>query len=253
MTIDGFADDEKVAFHGYRADDAERFYGALAKVGHRLRVDLAGIEHLPTGGGLLVANHAFGWDTAFAIAEIRKQTGRRVWGLGEHAWWRFPYLRRVASAVGVVDGTPENTDRLLERGELVLVLPGGLREAVKPSALRYRLLWGHRYGFVREAMKHGVPLVPLASLGADDMFDFVGDAYSRGERWLRRHIPIPRPALFSLPHLVKMRFVLGEPVLPIARADEEQHTTERRLRREIEGALHELFEEELAERAGVSL
>jgi 1-acyl-sn-glycerol-3-phosphate acyltransferase len=129
-----------------------------------------------------------------------------------------------------------------------------LREAVKPSSLRYRLLWGHRYGFVRAAMAHSAPLVPLAAIGADEMFDFVGNAYMRGQRWLRRRVPIPRPAhILSLPHRVRLRFVLGEPVLPTALPDEEHDASERRLRREVEGALHELFERELASRVGIQL
>ncbi len=64
------------------------------------------------------------------------------------------------------------------------MLPGGLREAVKPSALRYRLLWGDRVGFVRAAIRNQAPVVPLATLGGDEIFDFVGDAYARGRRWL---------------------------------------------------------------------
>ena len=75
-----------------------------------------------------------------------------MWGLGEHAWWKVPFLRRLAAAVGTVDGNPGNVNRLLSADEVVLVLPGGLREAVKPRELRYRLLWGKRYGsFVRRS------------------------------------------------------------------------------------------------------
>ena len=253
MSLDGFDPHDKQAFGGYSAPDADRFFAALSGVGARLHVDLHGVEHLPAGPALLVANHAFGWDVAFAVAEIRRQTGRHVWCLGEHAWWKVPFLRQLACKLGVVDGTPENTTRLLSGGELVLVLPGGLREAVKPGALRYRLLWGHRYGFVREAILHQVPIVPLACIGADDLFDFVGDAYARGQRWLHAKIPIPRPALWSMPRRVHVRYVLAEPVLPLARAGEEPHATERRVRREVEGALHEVFEEELAARAGIAL
>lgn len=72
-------------------------------------------------------------------------------------------------------------------GELVLVLPGGLCEAVKPHELRYRLLWGHRYGFVRAALRHGAPLVPVASLGADDIIHLVGDRV--------RALAVARPAV----------------------------------------------------------
>jgi 1-acyl-sn-glycerol-3-phosphate acyltransferase len=162
----------------------------------------------------------------------------------------------MAAAVGTVDGTPDNADRLLSHDELVLVLPGGLREAVKPRELRYRLLWGHRYGFIRAAIRNQAPIVPLASIGADDLFDFVGDAYRRGERWLRRTgIPIPLPArILPIPHLVRLRFVLGDPIEPPVGSQLADDTnTIRRLRHEVEGALHEILETELARRAGIEL
>lgn len=250
MTIDRFDPKESQAFVGYSAEVSERFYDLLARLGARLSVEVRGLENLPKGRGLLVANHAFGWDVGFAVAAIRRETGRTVWALGEHAWWLFPFLRKVAAAVGVVDGTPANADALLEEDQLVLVLPGGLREAVKPRELRYRLLWGNRYGFVRAALHHRAPIVPLASIGADDVFRLVGDAFARGERLVHRRVPIPR---LRWPHLVKLRFVLGEPVLPVALPGEPEEATIKRIRREIEGALHEIIDRELAARAGIEL
>jgi len=251
MALDGFALESKDAFVGYDASIATAFFGAVDGFARRLRLDVDGIERLPRGRALLVANHAFGFDVVFAMARIHAVTKRRVWVLGEHAWWTIPGVRRLAAAVGTVDGTPENVDALLSRDELVLVLPGGLREAMKPRDLRYRLVWGHRYGFVRAAMRNAAPLVPLAALGADDVFDLVGDAFARSRR-LRLPFPLPRPAHgLPIPHLRRLRFVVGEPIpvgLPSEDPDARGHV-ERRLRREVEGALHEIFEEELARRA----
>jgi 1-acyl-sn-glycerol-3-phosphate acyltransferase len=206
----------------------------------------------PKGRGLLVGNHPFGFDVAFAMARIHAETGRRVFALGEHAWWAVPGLRRLAAAVGTVDGTTDNVDALLAADELVLVLPGGLREAMKPRELRYRLLWGHRYGFVRAALRNRAPLVPMASLGADDLFNLVGDAFARARK-LHMPFPVPRPAhLFPLPHFRALRFVIGEPIpvddLVHDDGYDEEHVV-RRLRREVEGSIHEIFESELARRA----
>lgn len=250
VSIDGFDPKETAPYGGYSAEVSERFYDLLARLGDRLHVDVVGMDNLPEGRALLVANHAFGWDVGFAMAVIRRESGRTVWALGEHAWWMFPYLRKAASAIGVVDGTPENAGTLLEREQLVVVLPGGLREAVKPRELRYRLLWGCRYGFVRAAIQHRAPIVPLASIGADDVFRLVGNAYARGERLLRRHIPVPR---LRWPHKQKLRFVIGEPVRPVALPGDSEEATVKRIRREVEGALHEIFERELAARAGIEL
>ena len=220
----------------------------LDRLAERLGVEVTGLERLPPGRALIVANHAFGfWDLALAVARIRVATGRRVYALGEHLWWKVPLVRRLARANGIVDGTPENADALLARGELVLVLPGGLREALKPRELRYRLLWGHRYGFVRAAMRNHAPIVPLACIGGDDLFDVVGNAFARAKRWGIR-IPIPR--LAPLPHRASLRFVVGEPVNVEARGNEYDAHAVRSLRREVEGAIHEAIEEELARRAG---
>jgi 1-acyl-sn-glycerol-3-phosphate acyltransferase len=255
MNIDRFRPDQHDAFAGYNPESARRFYSWVARAAQRLSVEVEGIERVPTGRALLVGNHAFGWDAMFAVSAIREKHHRTVWVLGEHAWWKVPFLRKAAAATGTVDGTPENVDKLLSRDELVLVLPGGLREAVKPRELRYRLLWGHRYGFVRAAIRNQAPMVPVAALGSDEWFDFVGDAYRRGERWLHRSgIPIPLPArILPIPHLVRLRYVFGEPILPRARPDQaDDLETQRHIRREVEGALHELIETELAKRAGVN-
>jgi len=248
---DGPTGTTKDAFSGYSVPIADAFLDALDRIGRRIHVDVRGLDLLPPGRALLVANHAFGFDIAFAMARIHVETGRRVWALGEHAWWAVPGVRRFAAAVGTVDGTPENVDALLARDELVVVLPGGLREAVKPRELRYRLLWGHRYGFVRAALRNAAPLVPIASIGADDLFNFIGNPFARARK-LHLPFPLPRPArLVPVPHLRAFRFVIGEPIpMPAAvdAAADPEHTA-RRLRREVEGALHEMFEEELARRA----
>src|ERR1700712_44556 len=122
MSIDGFQEDDKNAFVGFSPAIADRIYGLIGCLGRWLKVEYAGLENLPDGRGLLVANHTFGWDVAFAMGEIRQRTGRTVWAMGEHLWWKVPVVRRLAAGVGTVDGTPANMDKLLRGEELVVVL-----------------------------------------------------------------------------------------------------------------------------------
>lgn len=255
MSVDGFHRRHSEPYGGYEPALAERFYGYVEQCARALHIEVSGLEHIPAGRALLVANHTFGWDVAVPIAAIAKQLGRRVWVLGEHAWWRVPLLRRIAAGCGVVDGNPANVDRLLASDQLVIVLPGGLREAVKPRELRYQLLWGKRYGFVRAALRNRAPIVPLACTGGDELFDFVGNPYERGRRWLGRAIPIPLPSrILPIPHLVRPHFSFGEAIVPEAGPEgADDYATVRRLRREVEGALHELIENDLARRAGIDL
>lgn len=256
MNIDGFNAEHQRPFVSFDPDIARRFYGSLDWLSRALHVEVEGVEHIGAGRALLVANHGFGWDVVFPMATVWHELGRPVWTLGEHAWWKFPFLRRLAASVGTVDGTPENADALLARDELVLVLPGGLREAVKPRELRYRLLWGDRYGFVQAAIRNRAPIVPLAAIGGDELFDFVGNAYRRGERLLRRSgIPVPLPSrLLPIPHRVRLKFIFGEPIATRVGAEmANDPRTLRQLRHEVAGALHELIETELARRAGIDL
>jgi 1-acyl-sn-glycerol-3-phosphate acyltransferase len=241
----------------YAAGFAQMFYALVRTAGEALGAEIEGLERIPQqGGAILVANHTFGYDVAYPISVALKRTGRQVWVLGDHAWWKIPVLRSIAAKVGVVDGTKEVADRLLARGELLLVLPGGFREAVKPRELRYQLLWGKRYGFVQLAIRHQLPLIPLACVGADDLFDFVGNAYARGQRWLGlKNLPVPLPArILPIPHRTSLRFILGEPVIPgVGPELSDDVPSLRWLRREVAGSLHELIENELARRAGIDL
>jgi 1-acyl-sn-glycerol-3-phosphate acyltransferase len=223
---DGFLARDAQAFQGFSPPVAAGFHRALEGLGARWHIRVDGLEHIPPGRALLVANHSFGYDVIFPVAAIARRLDRRVWMLGEHLWWKLPFVRRFVAAIGVVDGTQDNVDRLLAAGELVLVLPGGMREALKPQEMRYQLLWGQRYGFVRAAIRNQAPLVPLACVGTDNLFDV------------------------SIPHRRKLSFAFGEPIQPPAQ-DCASDEVVKRVRREVEGALHELIEAELGRRLGL--
>ena len=254
MSIDGFLPEQKNAFTGFNRAWTERFFGYVQKLAASLHVEVEGIERLPKQRALLVANHGFGWEAVFPMSAIFSTTGRPLWTLGEHLWWEIPFLRRLAAAVGTVDGTQENLARLLEAEQLVLVLPGGLREAVKPAALRYRLLWGHRFGFIKAALRSQAPVVPVALLGGDEIFDFIGNPYDRGRRWFRHpDWPVPLPQrILPIPHRVRFRYVIGEP-LRLDGAPEQAEDPEvlRRARYLVKGALQELIDAELIKRTGL--
>ncbi|HLK36617.1 MAG TPA: hypothetical protein VKU41_07670, partial [Polyangiaceae bacterium] len=71
----------------------------------------------------------------------------------------------------------------------------------------------------------------------------------------RSGIPIPLPSrILPIPHLVRLRFVIGDPIPPPPNPEAaDDPGMVRRLRHEVEGALHELLEIELARRAGIDL
>ncbi len=146
------------------------FFAAL--VDRWFRVEWEGLEHVPRqGGALLVSNHAgmLPVDAGIIHHGIREHTGRPVFPLAHHGFFRYPFVGRMISRMGGVVAHPDNAQRLLaEEKSLALVLPEGAKGPLKPPSERYRLQRFGRAGFVETAMRAGVPIVPIALMGIED-------------------------------------------------------------------------------------
>jgi 1-acyl-sn-glycerol-3-phosphate acyltransferase len=142
-------------------------------------------DRIPASGpALLVGNHALlGLDGFVLAALILRKLHRVPRFLGERNLWRIPGLGRFLTTMGAIPGSPDTAIELLQAGELVIVYPGGVDDSFKASSKRYELQWGSRAGFARVAMRARAPIVPVAALGIDDMYEVVGH-----ESWLGRRL-----------------------------------------------------------------
>jgi len=144
------------------------------------RVETTGVENVPsTGRALLVANHAgvLPWDgTMIKTAvftehsrprHVRALVASQFMGMPVMSW----FLRRSGQAVG----HPDDTRRLLERDELVLVFPEGTRGTGKSFKERYRLRRFGRGGFVVTAIRAKAPIVPVSVVGSEEIYPMIGD------------------------------------------------------------------------------
>jgi 1-acyl-sn-glycerol-3-phosphate acyltransferase len=133
---------------------------------------IAGLEHVPReGGALLVGNHGtFGLDAFILGAFLSRELGRLPTWLAERHLWHVPLMPRALAWVRAIEGEPQAAIRHLERGELVVVYPGGIHDSYKGWRERHRLQWGARAGFARVAMRARVPIVPVAACGIDDAY-----------------------------------------------------------------------------------
>jgi 1-acyl-sn-glycerol-3-phosphate acyltransferase len=94
---------------------------------------------------------------------------RPLYMLGEHWFKGYPGVGMVANKIGLVAAHPANAQRLLrDEGRLALVFPEGQKGSRKLYWQRYRLRRFGRGGFVRTAMRAGVPIVPVAVVGAEE-------------------------------------------------------------------------------------
>lgn len=149
---------------------ARRLYDPVYK--HWFRVEWEGLENIPTdGGALLVANHAAAIpsDAPVIMHGIESELQRPVYGLADDLFKGLPVVGTLWSRTGGVPAHPDNAYRLLrEQKQLVLVFPEGSKGPGKNFSQRYQLRRFGRGGFVEIAMRAGVPVVPIAVVGAEE-------------------------------------------------------------------------------------
>jgi 1-acyl-sn-glycerol-3-phosphate acyltransferase len=78
---------------------------------------------------------------------------------------------------GTVAASQDNAHKALESGAALLVYPGGDYEVHRPLWERHKVDFAGRKGFIRLALEHDVPLVPVVSVGGQETSIFL----SRGE------------------------------------------------------------------------
>lgn len=141
------------------------------------RVEWEGLEHIPQeGGALLVANHASAIpsDAPVVMHGIETELQRPVYGMAENLLRALPVVGTIWSRVGGVPAHPENAYRLLhDDKQLVLVFPEGTKGTGKLYRDRYKLHRFGRGGFVEIAMRAGVPVIPIAVVGAEESMPIV--------------------------------------------------------------------------------
>jgi len=152
-----------------------RIYDPIYKHWHR--VEWEHFERLPeTGGALIVANHAGAIppDAPAIMHGIETELGRRVYGLAESLFRSVPVVGTLWARGGGVAAHPDNAYRLLhDEGQLVLVFPEGTKATGKRFTERYQLGRFGRGGFVEIAMRAGVPVIPIAVVGAEEAMPIV--------------------------------------------------------------------------------
>ncbi|AEV71132.1 1-acyl-sn-glycerol-3-phosphate acyltransferase [Mycolicibacterium rhodesiae NBB3] len=136
------------------------------------RSEVLGLEHVPPGAALMVANHSGGLMTidmsVIAVDYYRRfGYGRPLYALGHDNLFHGP-MADFFERTGVIRATPEHAAGALAAGGLVLVFPGGDYDAYRPTKQEYVIGFGGRTGYVTTAIQAGVPIVPAVSIGGQE-------------------------------------------------------------------------------------
>jgi 1-acyl-sn-glycerol-3-phosphate acyltransferase len=156
------------------------------------RVEISGVQHVPSSGPcLLVANHsgALPFDGAMIVTAVDKHVGRAVRFLYDRFVANVPLVDRFFGKVGGVVATRANAETLLELGHPVLLFPEGVPGVAKPFTERYRLR-SFSPGFARLAMQADVPVIPVAVVGAEEIYPMLGRAEGVGKALGMPYVPI---------------------------------------------------------------
>ena len=150
----------------------ERALRAVSFLRHWFEPSIEGLENIPRDtGGLIVTNHGhFGIDLPVLLSLVLDGTGRPVRALGDRLVFAAPFFRDWAHLMGAVEGEPEIATQLLEDDQLVLVYPGGAKEALSNPHEAYRLQWQGSRGFIRTALRAQKPIIPVAGLGNEELY-----------------------------------------------------------------------------------
>lgn len=144
------------------------------------RAEVRGLDNIPPRGPvLLVGNHSGGTliaDTFIFAQAFYDHFGpeREFFQLAHDLVFKVPGIRAMLTPYGTVPASPENMRRALARGAALLVYPGGDHETYRASWHSAEIDFAHRTGFVRLALKHGVPIVPVVSIGGQETALFLG-------------------------------------------------------------------------------
>lgn len=181
--------------HGLHAEidqrDPETIAGLQPLIGAWLRwfdPEVLQFENVPAEGPfLVVGNHSGGLYMPDYWAFLHRWVAERgadapLYSMAFDFLFGIPGAATLARKLGSVPGSHANADRILGRGHPLIVYPGGDAEDYRPWTERHRVELQGRTGFVRLALRHGVPVVPLVAHGSHDTIVVL----TRGETLAKR-------------------------------------------------------------------
>ncbi len=137
------------------------------------RMEIEGWENIPDAPVLLVGIHAgapFVWDAWTIGAQWWRRFGsdRPLHGTAHDALMALPGVGGYFRRMGVLPAAPDSIAAALAEGHDVALWPGGERDSLRPWTQRDEAILAGRTGFIKLAIRSGVPIVPISTVGGPD-------------------------------------------------------------------------------------
>jgi 1-acyl-sn-glycerol-3-phosphate acyltransferase len=163
------------------------FWNAL--IDYWFRMEMDGWENVPKEPVLLVGIHSgapFVWDAWTVGVQWWRRFGmeRPLLGTAHDVLMAAPLIGRYFRAMGVLPAAPDSIATALAEGRDVALWPGGEVDSLRPWSERDEATLAGRTGFVKMAIRAGVPIVPIATVGGADAMPVLirGDRLSKALR-----------------------------------------------------------------------
>jgi 1-acyl-sn-glycerol-3-phosphate acyltransferase len=225
---------------------------------HYFRLEIDGWHRIPDEPSLVIGIHSGGALTMDAWTLVhawhRHFEGERILhGTAHDVLMAAPLLGDYFKAVGVIPASRRGVTAALAAGHDVVVWPGGEQDSMRNWRHRDKALLFGRKGFVRQAIRSGVPIVPVATIGGHDTVfvlsegRFLARWTGLGKRLRGATMPIIAgfpfplaveilPAHLPLPAKIRTEFL--DPITVDTdpeRADDDEYVDS--IYREVEGAI----------------
>ncbi len=138
---------------------------------HNYRVD--GLEKIPKEGrALILVNHSLAtYDILLLAYVIMRKVERLPRGLADRNFYFNDMVSSWMQRLGIYEASSLNAQALLEQDELLILAPGGTKEAIRSSKEKYKIKWHDRYGFAKLSIKAQAPVILAACPGADNIYN----------------------------------------------------------------------------------
>jgi 1-acyl-sn-glycerol-3-phosphate acyltransferase len=165
------------------ADHHEPWIGRLFD--RYFRTDVEGLDHVPDQPFVSVGNHNGSvmmpdlvvWMSHYHRLRHRLRRATKLLALSHDLIFTLPPARfsTALAKLGALRATRANALGALERGFAIHAYPGGDFDATKPFRKRHEINFAGHTGYARVALRAGVPIVPVVSVGAHEILYIFSD------------------------------------------------------------------------------
>lgn len=137
------------------------------------RMEIEGWENLPDPPALLIGIHSGAplvWDAWTVGVQWWRYFGRSrpLHGTAHDLLMGLPVFGSYFRRMGVLPARKDSISGALRAGRDVALWPGGERDSLRPWTKRDEAVLAGRKGYIRLAIRTGVPIVPIATVGGPD-------------------------------------------------------------------------------------